>query len=466
MGRIRVESDSLLLNRPGAGGTQNTLMDDISNPTRWNEAVGKSLARTFTRERLATIPDVMATGVAIVLPWSTSLTVVFVWLYLASLLPGLRFARLRDAFLEPLSAVPTLLFLLAVVGMMWADVTWGERLKGLSAYRFMLFIPGLILHFRTSAHAHWVLAGGLLSCSVLLLISWAIYLFPSIPWQRPVHSPDVPIKDHITQGIEFTFCIFALAGLGRWAWLKRQPWACAGFTLLMVAFAGNILYVAPSRTVLVALPVVILLFAWRQFGWPGLTAAVLTTTVVAALVWASSPTVRNAVGRAVADVELYPHNFQTSVGIRLEFWRKSLEFVLEAPAIGHGTGTIEERFRRDAQVDGTGVTTTNPHNQVLGVALQLGFIGVAVLLAMWFVHAAFFWSASGLAAWIGAATVAQFVISSLFNSVFFDFTPALGYALVIGIAGAVVLQNKSSRSGAAGELRPPSFLAPESASKS
>jgi O-antigen ligase len=408
----------------------------------------------------------MAAGVAIVLPWSTSLTVVFVWLYLASLLPVLRLPKLRDAFLEPLSAVPTLLFLLAAVGMMWADVSWGERLKGLSAYRFMLFIPALILHFRISAHAHWVLGGFLLSCSVLLLISWAIYLFPAIPWQRPVHSPDVPIKDHITQGVEFTFCIFALAGLAGWAWQKRQRWACTASILLMLAFAGNILYVAPSRTVLIVLPIVILLLAWRQFGWRGLTGAVLTTIVVAALVWASSPTVRNAIGRAVSDVEIYPHNFKTPVGFRLEFWRKSLNFVLEAPLIGHGTGGIEDRFSRDAESGTAGITTTNPHNQVLAVALQLGFIGVAILLAMWFVHAAVFWSASGLAPWIGIATVAQFIISSLFNSVFFDFTPAVGYALAIGVAGAVVLQNRGREIRSGGGASPAGSSCAGSTSKS
>jgi O-antigen ligase len=205
---------------------------------------------------------------------------------------------------------------------------------------------------------------------------------------------------------------------------------------------------------------VILVLAWRQFGWRGLTASVLTTIVVAAFVWISSPTVRNAIGRAVADVELYPHNFQTSVGIRLEFWRKSLDFVLEAPLIGHGTGSIEDRFRRDAETGAGGITTTNPHNQVLAVALQLGLVGVAGLLAMWLVHAAFFWSASGLAAWIGVATVAQFIISSLFNSVFFDFTPALGYALAIGVAGAVVLQSRhlDTRSGKA--TLPPEYVTP------
>jgi len=30
----------------------------------------------------------------------------------------------------------------------------------------------------------------------------------------------------------------------------------------------------------------------------------------------------------------------TAVGLRLEFWKKSLQFVGAAPAVGHGTGTI------------------------------------------------------------------------------------------------------------------------------
>ena len=61
----------------------------------------------LTRERLDLLPDVFATGVAIALPWSTTATVVFVWLYLASLLPRLTLPGLRDAFLQPVSLAPT-----------------------------------------------------------------------------------------------------------------------------------------------------------------------------------------------------------------------------------------------------------------------------------------------------------------------------------------------------------------------
>ena len=42
-----------------------------------------------------------------------------------------------------------------------------------------------------------------------------------------------------------------------------------------------------------------------------------------------------------------------------------MEFVAEAPLVGHGTGTIKALFRRAAGVDsGTGWVTVNPHSQV------------------------------------------------------------------------------------------------------
>ena len=38
----------------------------------------------------------------------------------------------------------------------------------------------------------------------------------------------------------------------------------------------------------------------------------------------------------------------TSIGERLEFWRKSLHFFAEAPVIGHGTGSTEGLFEQAA----------------------------------------------------------------------------------------------------------------------
>src|SRR5262249_28460133 len=117
----------------------------------------------------------------------------------------------------------------------------------------------------------------------------------------------------------------------------------------------------------------------------------------------------------------------------------------EAPVIGHGTGSIEQEFRR-VRVGETGAASeapVNPHNQTFAVAIQLGLLGAAVLLAMWAAHFVLF-RASGLVAWIGMIIVVQNVISSLFNSHLFDFSQGWLYVFGVGVAGGSVLKQRGS----------------------
>jgi hypothetical protein len=343
--------------------------------------------------------------------------------------------------LEPVSVIPAALLLLAVVGMLWAAVPSKERLAGLAGFRFVLFIPGLILHFRHSANGHWVLIGFLGSCSALLVFSWILHMFPEIPWTRPVHSPDVPVKDHITQSMEFTVCIFVLAAMVASAWKAQRRWLALCFGALIFAFLSNMFYVATSRTALVALPILLLLFGFRELGIRGLLILLTGAAVLITTVWVTSPYLRDRVARVAEDVNNYPTNYNTAVGFRLEFWRKSADLFSQAPLLGHGTGSIGELFRQheaDGRAD-TAVITNNPHNQILTVALQLGLVGVLVLFAMWFVHLAAFRGGS-LAAWVGLVVVVQNMVSSMFNSSLFDFTQGLGYALGVGVAAAMMLR--------------------------
>lgn len=404
-------------------------------------------------ERLVLLTDALATAVAIALPWSTTLTVIFAWLYLASLLPRLSWTELRATFAEPASALPTALFLLAAVAMLWADVAFSERLKGLSVFRFILLIPGVMLHFRHSQNAHWVLAGFLASCTALLALSWLLFLFPAIPWPSQTASTDVPVKDHITQSAEFTVCIFALAALACDAWMAKRRWLAIVLLVLAGAFLANIFYVALSRTSLLVLPVLLVLFGFKRFGLPGLIAMMLAGAAITALAWFSSSYLRERVTHAVENVQEYQTKADTSVGLRLTFWRKSIDLIAEAPVFGHGTGTIGTLFEREAAREGpAAVVTINPHNQIFTIALQLGALGVVLLLAMWIVHLSLF-SGAGFAAWIGLVVVVQNVISSMFNSHLFDFTQGVGYAWAVGIAGALVLRERSaseSRRGKAG----------------
>jgi O-antigen ligase len=89
------------------------------------------------------------------------------------------------------------------------------------------------------------------------------------------------------------------------------------------------------------------------------------------------------------DYQLYQErNAPASVGLRLEFWQKSLRFFAEAPILGHGTGSTRGLFEQAAvgQVGATAEIVGNPHNQTLNVAVQWGVVGIVVPYAMWLIH--------------------------------------------------------------------------------
>src|SRR6202043_2454790 len=85
-------------------------------------------------------------------------------------------------------------------------------------------------------------------------------------------------------------------------------------------------------------------------------------------------------------------------------------------------------------------TTVNPHSQIFAVAIELGTVGAAVLLAMWAAHVLLF-RGTGLMAWIGTIIVVQNFLSSLVNSHLFDFGQGWLYVFGVGIVGGTVLRD-------------------------
>src|SRR6266540_2744893 len=85
-----------------------------------------------------------------------------------------------------------------------------------------------------------------------------------------------------------------------------------------------------------------------------------------------------------------------------------------------------------------GLASTNPHNQIFAIAIQLGLVGTLVLFVMWVAHLRLF-CGPGLAAGIGLAVVVQNIVSSFFNSSLFDFTHGWLYVWGVGVLGGMML---------------------------
>lgn len=396
------------------------------------------------------VADTFAVLTALSLPWSTSLVSIFsaCWLGSAALMMDYRvyFQSLR----QPICAFPLALLALAVVGTLWSEASWSARWWSVGPAIKLLFLPGLFYHFRRSSRGMWVFTAFAVSCALLMMMSWIVWIDPHFKISATAND-GVPVKNYIDQTQELTLCLFAMAPLVQ-TLLRERRFALAALCIaVMAGFLANLAFVAFARTALIYIPAMLLLFAIRFLSLRATALLLGGAVIVAASIWWTSPYLRYRVGVLSTEYEQYRlDNASTSAGMRLEFWRKSAGFFLAAPVLGNGTGSTLQLFER-AAVGQSGVAAEvirNPHNQTLHVAVQWGMVGVAMLWAMWISHLLLFlFRAEGLAAWIGLLVVAQNVVSSLANSHIFDFHEGWMYVLGVGVAGGMVLKQRSASDG-------------------
>jgi O-antigen ligase len=197
--------------------------------------------------------------------------------------------------------------------------------------------------------------------------------------------------------------------------------------------------------VLVTMPVMLAVFALLHLRWRTSVIILCVAIVLAGLAFAASPRLRWTIETFARDYNLYmEQDVPTSIGLRLEYWQKSLRLFVEAPIFGHGTGSTRGLFEQAAagRAGAAADVVSNPHNQTLSIAVQWGAVGIVALYAMWLAHLLLF-RGDGLIAWIGLMVVVQNFFTSLFNSHIFDFNEGWIYVLGVGIAGGMVLKTGS-----------------------
>jgi O-antigen ligase len=410
------------------------------------ESVAALLARRWRNPAAwATAADIFVILIAVSLPWSTTLVAIFAAASIVSMARFLDVKAFLQSLKRPICALPIALFALAVAGTLWSDAPWATRLYAIGPTTKLLMLPLLFYHFERSARGVQVFVAFLVSCVLLLAMSWIVVFDPRLAL-KPAAAYGVPVKNYIDQSQEFALCAVALAfpivTLLRTNRIMQALLLCA----IALGFVVNMAFVVVSRTALVTMPIMLAVFALLHLKRRSIVVIFCTAIVLAGLAWAASSHLRWTTATFLRDYQIYRElNQPTSIGLRLEFWEKSLRFFAEAPVIGHGTGSTRGLFERAAtgpEVLAGGQVISNPHNQTLNVAVQWGVVGVVVLYAMWLVHLLLF-RGEGLVTWIGLLVVVQNIFTSLFNSHIFDFTAGWIYVLGVGIAGGMVLKTGS-----------------------
>jgi O-antigen ligase len=382
------------------------------------------------------------------LPWSTTAVSIFTALWMLVVLPTVRWQEFLESLRAPASFLPLAFVGLAIAGLFWTEDSWPIAIQGLVPVSKLLAVPLLLYHYERSQRGHWVLFAFLASCVLLMGLSWATY-FADWKASSPGAMAGVPVRNYIDQSHEFALCLFVMAPLllsfaanGH----RACSFACAA---VMLGFYLDMRFVATSRTAFVYLPVLLILFAVKYLNRKHAIYFLLFAAVVEFGVLLSSPYLRDRVVRTVQDYKAdrdanaYKEvdrdtNAATSNGLRMAYWRVSIRSISEAPVFGHGTGSTQQLFSREAEGKSGewGNIIRNPHNQTLYVAIQWGVLGCLVLYAMWYFHLQLFRD-SLFVSWIGLVIVVQNFISSLLNSHLFDFHEGWVYVLGVGVAGGI-----------------------------
>lgn len=191
---------------------------------------------------------------------------------------------------------------------------------------------------------------------------------------------------------------------GKYAWLLRAfKWM--GFAFGMVAAMQS-----GTRGALLAIPVLIgiyLLFRGIRVTFRALILSAVLGIAAIGVIYFSSPTMQQRLEVLSNDIVTYQKgNRDTSTGVRWQLNIAAIEIFLRNPIAGVGpevVGGAPDGFAREmqklleegkltpiaAEVD----MCCHPHNEILAKAADLGVIGLAALLALYFVPMHMFWRA-------------------------------------------------------------------------
>ncbi|WP_375780780.1 O-antigen ligase family protein [Bradyrhizobium sp. ma5] len=380
------------------------------------------------------------------LPWSTTALAVFMLLWLVAVIPTFDWEQFILDLAQPAFALPVALVALAVLGLAWSEAGWTERLQGIKPLGKLLLLPFLLGYFQRSQRGLWVFLAFLVSCTLLMMLSWIVLALPQLKLAHTA-SDGVPVKNYLDQSQEFVLCAFALM-LPALTALRARQWRIAAGTLaLILLFVANMFYVVSARTALVTMPVLLVVFASLHLSRRATRLLFAAVALASLLVWTTSPYLRQRIADVGVEYRAHDTSGIASTAQRLTYWRKSVKFITEAPLIGHGTGAIRHLFTLDAtgQTGLEAEVINNPHNQTFNVAIQWGLIGVLLLYAMWIGHIRLF-AGRDLVTWIGLAIVVQNITSSLLNSHLSDFHEGWMYVIGVGVAGGMALRARRRRS--------------------
>ena len=263
----------------------------------------------------------------------------------------------------------------------WIDSTAQDAWKGWGRYSRLLWLVAVVYVLRTPLMAQKILkwqVGGLV---FLLISSWMLWLGLPVPWATAAYPPELGIVSASTleQPVYLTILV-AYLWVFKSYWTKG-PWRFIVPVLIAITII-NIFFIMTGRTgflVMFVLSLMALYWAlpqrWKYTFW-------VIPLVSMVVLFNVSPRFQNRTAQVLSDIQNYQQgNAQTSQGMRLDYWHRSLLAISEKPILGHGVGSWRSNYHRLGGIEQE-LAPSNPHQQYLLWAVEGGLVGLLFLLGI------------------------------------------------------------------------------------
>lgn len=323
-----------------------------------------------------------------------------------------------------------------------------QALNDFGKYAKLLVIPLVLVLVRTPREAAIALILYGTAQFLVVLTSYLLSMGLELPWVVKSASERLSIGTVYSSYIDQSIMTAGLASL---CWHLRRQWPGRVGPSLAIAVAllcvVNVFFFLPGRSGQVALLMAMALAMYWAIPRYGKWLALVAPAVLLAVAIAVSPQFSKRTYAVVAESKAYlagDRSPWSSTGTRLNYWYRALQAIRDRPMLGSGVGSWNAEYRRleGDQLSPYLKELRNPHQEYLMWGVQLGIVGIALLLA-------FFVQLIRDAKRLDAATrpalysmAAILAVVCLFNTTIFDaligdyFCVMIGLLLALGFRAA------------------------------
>ena len=330
--------------------------------------------------------------------------------------------------------------------LLWTVAPLDQALGSLGKYGKLLVIPALLVLIRTKQEAGYALACFLGAQVFLLISSWLLYFHVPVVWatSNMALGNYAVFSSYLDQGI-----MSAVVAAIFWhlkALAPNKTLFFAAMTIALLALATVFVVFIGRTGQAVSLAMVSLAVFWAlPRRWR--IAAILVPPLLFLVAVFTVDKVAQRLTFTKTEISQYSAGVgaATSTDNRLDFWKGSVEVILEKPIAGSGIGGWTSAYNRIQKLKYPGHKDINPggnpHQEFLLWGVQLGIGGIVLLLAFLSAIMLDLGKMDTPITRAGQSVLLALVIACLFNSSLYDayigdfFCLSLGVLLAYGARG-------------------------------